>query len=166
MDFSSNWFCQSLRGMPVIMDGPVRACVHMLNSRPQLTSIKQLQGSFTTHSVCAAHRYSCCPLQFVSIMVQSLSLLKCPSLSSFTFSSIPSCPARSPSCFLILSVISVCLIHPSTSPSSSTFPPHVTQSLGLFNNTLLQQNPAIQASCCPEQTQHCKHSSPECIYLY
>lgn len=121
------------------------ACTCMLHSRLQLTSIKQLQGSFTTHLVCAVHCYSGCPLQSISTMVLSLSLSKPPSLSSFSSSTIPYYPTFSSSYFfLILSVISVSILHPCLSHISPPFSPHLTQALNplyyspspQFNRTL------------------------------
>lgn len=100
----------------------VGAYVYMPHSKPQLTSIKQLQGSFATHLVCAVHCYSGCPLQSISTKVPSLFLLKSPSHSSFSFSTIPFYSALSSSCsFLILSVISVSILHPNPSHISTPF---------------------------------------------
>lgn len=144
----------------------VGAYVYMPHSKPQLTSIKQLQGSFATHLVCAVQCYSGCPLQSISTKVPSLFLLKSLSRSSFSFSTIPFYSALSSSySFLILPVISVSILHPNPSHISTPFLSPSNSSSQPSHCPNLTES-CIQANCCAEQTPHCKHTAPQNAFHY
>lgn len=127
----------------------VCACVYMLHSRTQLTSTKQLHGSFTTHLICAVQCHSGCPVQSISTMVQSLYLSNSPSVSSFSFSTITSYPILCPSysflilCHLGLYTSSLPISHLSPVPPTILNHPNLTEPW-LIGQLLHRENTAPQ----------------------